>query len=125
MMWEGSYDRLFVPSGSNTMAELVTTEMGCPITQSRATHAQRPRPILDSMIEIGRTCPFTEVRIADSGRARVTREPGSTSVSCAVACCGAARRTRAASRRRSCWTTPIWTRRSRRCGSARSATPVR
>ncbi|RMI28824.1 aldehyde dehydrogenase [Nocardia stercoris] len=62
-------------AAETTMAELVTTEMGCPITQSRAIHAQRPRLIVDSMIEIGRTYPFTEVRSSDSGRARVTREP--------------------------------------------------
>ncbi|MFF0494009.1 aldehyde dehydrogenase [Nocardia sp. NPDC004068] len=57
------------------MAELVSDEMGCPITQSHGIQAVRPRLIVDAMIDLARAYPFDEIREAPSGRARVTREP--------------------------------------------------
>ncbi|AHH17494.1 putative aldehyde dehydrogenase [Nocardia nova SH22a] len=62
-------------AAETSMAELVTAEMGCPITQSHGIQAARPRSIVDAMIELARDHPFDEIREAPSGRARVTREP--------------------------------------------------
>ncbi|GHB73585.1 putative aldehyde dehydrogenase [Streptomyces viridiviolaceus] len=59
----------------SVMAELVTAEMGCPITQSHAIQALRPRLILDTMIELAPKYPFDSLRDSATGRARVTREP--------------------------------------------------
>nr|WP_063063459.1 aldehyde dehydrogenase [Nocardia violaceofusca] len=57
------------------MAEVVSAEMGCPITQSHSIQALRPRLIVDAMIDLAQEYPFDEIREAPSGRARVTREP--------------------------------------------------
>ncbi len=56
-------------------AQLMTDEMGCPITQSRAILAGAPLDIADSYLEIAETFPFREVRRARTGTALVTREP--------------------------------------------------
>ncbi|NMO03222.1 aldehyde dehydrogenase [Gordonia sp. TBRC 11910] len=61
-------------ANEQTMAELVTSEMGCPITQSIGIQAQRPRAILASAIDMAGDYPFDVVRDAPTGRARVTRE---------------------------------------------------
>ncbi len=56
-------------------AQLMTDEMGCPITQSRAILAGAPIDITDSYLEIAENFPFREVRRARTGTALVTREP--------------------------------------------------
>nr|WP_205415410.1 aldehyde dehydrogenase [Rhodococcus jostii] len=62
-------------ANETVMAELVTAEMGCPITQSHAIHAMRPRLILDASIDLALEYPFDVTRESATGRARVTREP--------------------------------------------------
>jgi aldehyde dehydrogenase (NAD+) len=57
------------------MAQLITEEMGCPITQSRTFQATAPRLILESFLELADTYPFRTVRRASTGSALVTREP--------------------------------------------------
>lgn len=58
-----------------TFANLVTQEMGCPISLSRTFQALTPQLILKSFIELAETHPFREVRTASTGSALVTREP--------------------------------------------------
>ncbi|BEP13895.1 aldehyde dehydrogenase [Acidothermaceae bacterium B102] len=58
-----------------TMAQLVTDEMGCPITTSRTFQAAAPRMILESFLEVAQTYPFRSVRRSGTGSAYVTREP--------------------------------------------------
>lgn len=56
-------------------ARLMTEEMGCPITQSRAILAGAPLDIVDAYLEVAETFPFREVRRGRTGSALVTREP--------------------------------------------------
>jgi acyl-CoA reductase-like NAD-dependent aldehyde dehydrogenase len=56
-------------------AQLMTDEMGCPITQSRAILAGLPIDIVDAYLDVADTFPFREVRQAPTGRALVSREP--------------------------------------------------
>lgn len=56
-------------------AQLVTDEMGCPITQSLAIQVGAPLALLDSYLDLVGTFPFRDVRSAPSGNALVTREP--------------------------------------------------
>jgi aldehyde dehydrogenase (NAD+) len=58
-----------------TIAQLVSTQMGCPITLSRTFQATTPRLILESFIQLAHTYPFRAVRRASTGSALVTREP--------------------------------------------------
>ncbi|ALJ19264.1 aldehyde dehydrogenase [Microbacterium sp. No. 7] len=60
-------------ANEETMARLVTAEMGSPIAHSVPIQATRPRLILDEMISLAQEYPFDEVREAASGRARVLR----------------------------------------------------
>jgi acyl-CoA reductase-like NAD-dependent aldehyde dehydrogenase len=57
------------------LAELVTEEMGCPITLSRWMQGGVPRMILDAFLELAPEYPFTSLRRARTGNALVTREP--------------------------------------------------
>ncbi|RYE41526.1 MAG: aldehyde dehydrogenase [Hyphomicrobiales bacterium] len=57
------------------IAQLVTNEMGCPISMSRAIQADTPRLILESYFEAAETYPFQEVRRTGTGTALITREP--------------------------------------------------
>jgi acyl-CoA reductase-like NAD-dependent aldehyde dehydrogenase len=57
------------------IAELITEEMGCPITLSRWMQGRVPRAILDTFLEIAPEYPFSSVRRARTGNALVTREP--------------------------------------------------
>ncbi|WP_197021695.1 aldehyde dehydrogenase [Brevibacterium sp. VCM10] len=57
------------------MATLVTAEMGTPIAHSVPIQAERPRRVVEEMIEVARTYPFDEIREAATGRAKVTRTP--------------------------------------------------
>lgn len=56
-------------------AELVTDEMGSPITQSLAIQVGAPLALLDSYLDLVETFPFRDLRSAPSGSALVTREP--------------------------------------------------
>lgn len=56
-------------------AELVTDEMGSPITQSLAIQVGAPLALLDSYLELVETFPFHDVRTAPSGSALVSKEP--------------------------------------------------
>ncbi|MEB3372349.1 aldehyde dehydrogenase [Saccharopolyspora mangrovi] len=57
-------------------AELITTEMGCPITQARAIQAVSPVQIMDEYLDVAQRYPFREVRTSlDGASALVTREP--------------------------------------------------
>lgn len=57
------------------LAELVTTEMGCPITLSRTMQSRNARTLLESFLETAESYPWSEVRQSTTGRALVTREP--------------------------------------------------
>lgn len=56
-------------------ADLITDEMGSPITQSKAIQVGAPLALLDSYLELVETFPFRDIRTAQSGSALVTREP--------------------------------------------------
>jgi acyl-CoA reductase-like NAD-dependent aldehyde dehydrogenase len=56
-------------------AQLITDEMGSPISQSRAIQVGTPLALLDSYIELAETFPFRDIRTSPSGSALVTREP--------------------------------------------------
>jgi acyl-CoA reductase-like NAD-dependent aldehyde dehydrogenase len=57
------------------IAELLTEEMGCPITQSRTAQADVARVILESYLELVDQFPFSTLRPSSSGTALVMREP--------------------------------------------------
>jgi acyl-CoA reductase-like NAD-dependent aldehyde dehydrogenase len=59
----------------DVMAELVTEEMGCPITLSKVIQARTPQVILDTYLDLAAGYPFRSLRRAPSGSALVTREP--------------------------------------------------
>lgn len=56
-------------------AELVTAEMGSPITLSTGMQAIGPRLLLDAFIELAPQYPWLETRKHVTGNALVTREP--------------------------------------------------
>ena len=56
-------------------AQVITEQMGCPITQSRAIQVVNPVRILDAYLEVAATYPFRSVRRSDNGRALVLRNP--------------------------------------------------
>jgi len=56
-------------------AQLITEEMGCPITQSRSIQVVNPVSILDAYIEVAAAYPFREVRRSSIASALVLREP--------------------------------------------------
>ncbi|UKA60473.1 aldehyde dehydrogenase [Arthrobacter sp. FW306-2-2C-D06B] len=58
-----------------TFAELITSEMGCPITLSRTIQATTPLMVLDTFLEVVREYPFSAIRRSANGAALVTREP--------------------------------------------------
>ena len=57
------------------LAQVVTAEMGCPITQSRAIQAQNPIKFMEYYLELADHYPFREIRRHETGTALVTREP--------------------------------------------------
>ena len=57
------------------LADLITHEMGSPITLSRANQATTPLLMLESYMDIAREYPFEELRQGGGGNALVTREP--------------------------------------------------
>jgi acyl-CoA reductase-like NAD-dependent aldehyde dehydrogenase len=58
-----------------TMALLISDEMGCPITQALALQTDVARTILDTYTELAADYPFRTVRRSGGGNALVTREP--------------------------------------------------
>ncbi|MDR6507609.1 aldehyde dehydrogenase [Arthrobacter oryzae] len=60
---------------SEELAQLITAEMGCPITQSRNIQVVNPVGILDAYLETAATYPFRTVRRSANGQALVTRAP--------------------------------------------------
>jgi aldehyde dehydrogenase (NAD+) len=56
-------------------AELVTDEMGAPITQSRSIQLGAPLALFDAYLELLESFPFRDERTAASGSALVVREP--------------------------------------------------
>jgi acyl-CoA reductase-like NAD-dependent aldehyde dehydrogenase len=57
------------------MADLITHEMGCPISVSRVLQATNPQVIIDTYAEIAATYPFSKLRQSRTGNALVLREP--------------------------------------------------
>ena len=57
------------------MAQLISDEMGCPITQARAIQAANPVLVIDAYLDIAASYPFSEVRRSGDVAALVTREP--------------------------------------------------
>ena len=62
-------------ASSEELAQLITDEMGCPITQSRNIQVVNPVGILEAYLETAKTYPFRAVRRSANGQALVTREP--------------------------------------------------
>ena len=57
------------------LAQTITAEMGCPITQSRTIQTARARDRLDSFVALARDYPFSSVRTSAAANSLVTREP--------------------------------------------------
>lgn len=57
------------------LAQTITEEMGCPISQSRTVQVDAPLALLDAYVEAARSHPFQSRRTSASGNALVTREP--------------------------------------------------
>lgn len=57
------------------MADLITHEMGCPISLSRVLQATNPQVIIDTYADIAATYPFSALRQTRTGNALVRREP--------------------------------------------------
>ncbi len=56
-------------------AELVSAEMGCPITLSTKMQSIGPRMLLDSFVELAPQYQWSDIRQSVTGNALVTREP--------------------------------------------------
>ncbi len=56
-------------------ARLITEEMGCPISQSRAIQVPNPVGITEAYLDVAETYPFRELRRSRNGQALVIREP--------------------------------------------------
>ena len=67
--------RRLLAENQEPIAELITDEMGCPITQSRTIQAVNPVRVIDAYLDIAQDYPFRSIRRSDTGNALVTREP--------------------------------------------------
>jgi acyl-CoA reductase-like NAD-dependent aldehyde dehydrogenase len=67
--------RDLIAGRNEQIAQLITAEMGCPISQSRAIQAVNPVRLIEAYADLAATYPFEEVRRASTGTALVTREP--------------------------------------------------
>jgi aldehyde dehydrogenase (NAD+) len=69
--------RLSAAFDANTedLAQLITQEMGCPITLSRVLQATSPRVLLDTYARMSADYPFSSLRRSSTGNALVLREP--------------------------------------------------
>jgi acyl-CoA reductase-like NAD-dependent aldehyde dehydrogenase len=70
----GQFLELYIDH-EETIARIVTEEMGCPISLSRTFQATTPRRILEANLELAESYPFRSTRRAATGTAFVTREP--------------------------------------------------
>ncbi len=64
-----------IVSSTEEIAQVITAEMGCPISQSRAIQAGNPVRVIDAYVDLISEFPFREVRSGPTGSALVTREP--------------------------------------------------
>lgn len=62
-------------SRQEEMAELITAEMGSPISQSRAIQVTAPLAILENYVDVAREYPFTSVRRSITGTSVVSQDP--------------------------------------------------
>ncbi|MEZ2352171.1 aldehyde dehydrogenase [Caballeronia sp. RCC_10] len=60
---------------SDLLADTITQEMGCPISQSRSIQVVNPVRILEAYLEIATQYPFRSVRSSSYGHALILREP--------------------------------------------------
>lgn len=60
---------------NDAIADLITEEMGCPITQSRAIQVTAAQGILANALEVAARYPFESLRQTGSATALVVREP--------------------------------------------------
>ncbi len=67
--------RDLVIENAEIFATLITEQMGCPITQSRAIQVPNPVRILDAYVEAVRTFDFESLRHSEIGQALVVRHP--------------------------------------------------
>jgi aldehyde dehydrogenase (NAD+) len=68
------FRELLVEHGEE-LAQLITEEMGCTITQSRNIQVVNPVRILDGYLEAAASYPFRTIRRSGVGQALVTRNP--------------------------------------------------
>ncbi|MEU6563281.1 aldehyde dehydrogenase [Nocardia nova] len=59
---------------ADEIAQLISTEMGCPITLSNSMQAIGPRLLLDTFLELAPSYPWADTRRSATGNALVTRE---------------------------------------------------
>ena len=59
---------------ADEFAEMISVEMGCPISQSRTIQVQRARERMDSYVSLAASVPFESVRDWRGARGLVTRE---------------------------------------------------
>jgi aldehyde dehydrogenase (NAD+) len=67
--------RELIEQRRETLASVVTAEMGSPITQSRKIQLGTPLDLIDAYIEVASSFPFESVRTSATGTALVSREP--------------------------------------------------
>ena len=60
---------------TDEFAQLITEEMGCPITQSRAIQVGNPVGILEAYLDAATEYPFRAIRDSKVGHALVTKDP--------------------------------------------------
>jgi betaine-aldehyde dehydrogenase len=62
-------------ASQETLAQLITAEMGCPITQSRTVQVVSPLRVVAAYLDVAESYPFRSVRRSEAATALVTREP--------------------------------------------------
>jgi aldehyde dehydrogenase (NAD+) len=67
--------RELIGDHTEEFAQIITAEMGAPISQSRAIQVPNPIRILDAYLQTAITYPFRSVRRSENGQALVLREP--------------------------------------------------
>ncbi|WP_415853696.1 aldehyde dehydrogenase [Sinomonas sp. G460-2] len=67
--------RELIVEHSEELAQLITDEMGAPITQSREIQVANPVLIVDAYVQTAREYPFRSVRRSSNGQALVMRDP--------------------------------------------------
>jgi aldehyde dehydrogenase (NAD+) len=60
---------------NDSIADLITEEMGCPITQSRSIQVTAAQGILDNALQVASRYPFASYRRTEAAAALVLREP--------------------------------------------------